>query len=68
MANTIVVLPVARFMRERPADAVVAALAAASARESRIVSLCLGAFVLAAAGLLDGCRAMIHRLGRWPAR
>jgi len=32
VADTIVVLPVARFMRERPHNAVLAALAAASAR------------------------------------
>ena len=32
VADTIIVLPVARFIRERPADVVLAALAAASAR------------------------------------
>src|SRR5258708_23836519 len=62
VADTIVVLPVARFMGERPHNAVLAALAAASARGSPMVSLCLGAFVLAAAGLMEGRRATTH----WP--
>ena len=41
---------------------VVTALRAAAARGTRIASVCAGAFVLAATGLLDGLRATTHWL------
>src|SRR6188508_3804760 len=39
---------------DSPSDELCAALRTAEARGARIVSVCTGAFVLAAAGLLDG--------------
>jgi transcriptional regulator GlxA family with amidase domain len=58
-ADTILI-PARDDFRVPPPEPVVAALRAAAARGARIASLCVGAFTLAATGLLDGLAATTH--------
>lgn len=61
-ADTVIVPGMADGSRP-PDEKVLDALRDASVRGTRVASICSGAFVLAAAGLLDGLRATTHWLG-----
>ncbi|EAO6817284.1 helix-turn-helix domain-containing protein [Salmonella enterica] len=56
----IVIIPFWKHIHEKPSEKLLSALVEAWKNGSQVVGLCLGSFVLAYTGLLDGKRAATH--------